>query len=293
MTTLFALPELRAPRNDYLRIAFVLSLAIHAAVLSLHFSPPPAPPDPAERPLEVTLVNARSEVAPLQAQALAQDDLMGGGYAQEKLASSPLPRTSTETADEVVLAALRQRQRELEAEQLRLYTALTSPDHVPAQRDTGVSSDATGEDGPDEQEQESLILNAQISALKERIERYNSQPRLQFTGPTTRSVNYAEYVEAWRKKIELLGTEHYPDEARGKVYGSLQLTVYIRKDGSLDRIEIDRPSSHAILNLAASRIVQLAAPFAPLPPAIARETDILAITRTWNFINQTLETEIP
>ncbi|NYT80135.1 TonB family protein [Alcaligenaceae bacterium] len=293
MTTLFALPELRAPRNDYLRIALVLSLAIHAAVLSLHFARQPAPPAPTERPLEVTLVNARSEVAPLQAQALAQDDLMGGGYAQEKLASSPLPRTSVESADEIVLAALRKRQMELEAEQLRLYTALSSSEHMRSLHDAAISSDTAGNDGSDEHEQESLILNAQISALKERIERYNSQPRLQFTGPTTRSVDHAEYVEAWRKKIELLGTEHYPDEARGKVYGSLQLTVYIRKDGSLDRIEIDRPSNHAILNLAASRIVQLAAPFPPLPPAIAEETDILAITRTWNFINQTLETDIP
>lgn len=294
MTTLFALPELRAPRNDYLRIALVLSLAIHAAALSLHFSQAPPAAVPAEQPLEVTLVNARSEVAPVQAQALAQHDLMGGGDAPHKeLASSPLPRTSIESADEIVLAALRKRQMELESEQLRLYTALSSTDFVPARRDAADSPDAAGEDGADDQDQESVILNAQISALKERIEKYNAQPRLQFTGPTTRSVEHAEYVEAWRRKIELLGTEHYPDDARGKVYGSLQLTVYIRKDGSLDRIEIDRPSNHAILNLAASRIVQLAAPFPPLPPAIADEADILAITRTWNFINQALETHIP
>src|SRR5690606_9777760 len=151
----------------------------------------------------------------------------------------------------------------------------------------------SAEPGMDELEQDSLVLNAQISAIKERIERYNAQPRRQFTGPSTKAVEYAEYVEAWRKKIELLGTEHYPAEARGKLYGSLQLTVYIRRDGSLERIEIDRPSSHAVLNLAASRIVQLAAPFAPLPPSMAARTDVLAITRTWNFVNQKLETATP
>src|SRR5690606_18812402 len=116
---------------------------------------------------------------------------------------------------------------------------------------------------------------------KERIEQYNAQPRRQFSGPSTQAVDYAEYVEAWRKKIELLGTEHYPAEARGKLYGSLQMTVYIRQDGSLEKIEITRPSEHAVLNLAATRIVQLAAPFAPLPASIARDTDIFAITRTW------------
>src|SRR3546814_161195 len=139
--------------------------------------------------------------------------------------------------------------------------------------------------GADARHQESLILNARISALKERIERYNTQPRRQFTGPSAKAVDYAEYVEAWRKKIELLGTEHYPDEARGKVYGSLQLTVYIRRDGSLERIEIDRPSNYPILNLAASRIVQLAAPFPPLPPAIAARTDVLAIDRKSTRLN--------
>src|SRR3546814_13992754 len=90
--------------------------------------------------------------------------------------------------------------------------------------------------GTDNRHQESVILKARISALKERIERYNAQPRREFVGPSAQEVDYAEYVEAWRKKIELLGTEHYPDQARGKVYGSLQLTVYIRRDGSLERI---------------------------------------------------------
>src|SRR5690606_18706368 len=154
-------------------------------------------------------------------------------------------------------------------------------------------SNMSADTGFDDLDQESLVLNAQISALKERIERYNAQPRRHFTGPTTKAVDYAEYVEAWRKKIELIGTEHYPDQARGKVYGSLQLTVHIRKDGSLDRVEIERPSPEPILNLAASRIVQLAAPFAPFPPSMAEKTDILAITRTWNFVNQKLETLVP
>lgn len=285
-------PGLHAPRNDYLRIALVLSLAIHAAALTVHFVAPPAPP-PQSSTLEVTLVNARSEAAPIQPRMLAQNALNGGGEAAVGQAASPLPRTAAESADEVVLAALRKRQEELEAEQERLFTQLMSEQKTRPERKQPDLFEQSNDPGADSRHQESLILNAQISALKERIERYNAQPRRQFTGPSTKAVDYAEYVEAWRKKIELLGTEHYPEQARGKVYGSLQLTVYIRRDGSLERIEIDRPSSHAVLNLAASRIVQLAAPFAPLPPAIAARTDVLAITRTWNFVNQTLETATP
>jgi protein TonB len=69
--------------------------------------------------------------------------------------------------------------------------------------------------------------------------------------------------------------------------------VNIRKDGTLESIEVNRPSEHAILNLAAQRIVQLAAPFPPFPPDLARRIDVLAITRTWNFIDNKLDTETP
>jgi protein TonB len=44
-----------------------------------------------------------------------------------------------------------------------------------------------------------------------------------------------------------------------------------------------RSSGHDVLDQAAVRIVQLAAPFAPFPPDIAAETDVLDITRTWQF----------
>jgi protein TonB len=283
---------LHMPRNDYLRIALVLSLAIHAAALTVHFVNPPARP-PQTSTLEVTLVNARSEAEPIQPKILAQNPLNGGGESDKGVAASPLPRTAAESADQVVLAALRKRQEELETEQQRLFTQLLSEQKTRPERKQPDLFEQSNDPGADVRHQESLILNAQISALKERIDRYNAQPRRQFTGPSAKTVDYAEYVEAWRKKIELLGTEHYPDEARGKVYGSLQLTVYIRHDGTLERIEIDRPSTHAVLNLAATRIVQLAAPFPPLPPAIAARTDVLAITRTWNFVNQTLETATP
>ena len=68
-----------------------------------------------------------------------------------------------------------------------------------------------------------------------------------------------------------------------KLYGNLLVTVSIKSDGSVDRVEINRPSGHRILDAAVLRIVQLAAPFAAFPPDIARDTDILSITRVWTF----------
>ena len=284
--------QIRGDRDDHLGIALLISIAVHAALLAVHFSAPPAAIAP-EPTLEVTLLNVKGDMPAAQPQILAQHDFSGGGDSESGVASTPLPLTATGTPDEIVLAALLKRQKELEAEQERLFTLLQASSTAPSSGETRDPGEAAPETGEDELQQESAIVNARIAALRERIERYNARPRQQFVGPSAASVPQARYVEAWRQKIELLGTEHYPQEARGKIYGSLQLTVYIRRDGSLARVEIDRPAEHPVLNQAALRIVQLAAPFPPLPPELARDTDILAITRTWHFTHEQLETRQP
>ncbi|HEU0229797.1 MAG TPA: TonB family protein [Burkholderiaceae bacterium] len=273
-----------------MRVALPISLALHAALLAVRFSSPP-PPAPEASTLEVVLVNARTKAAPIKPRLLAQNTLNGGGPATSGYSASPLPRTTEDqTANQVVLAALRQRQARLEKEQKQLFTLLVDRQKtLLAQIERDVPDDST-DAGEDERTQEALVVNAQISALKAAIQRYDARPRQRFVAPSTQAVPYAKYVEAWRKKIELLGTEHYPEQARGKVYGKLRMTVYIKKNGELLRVEIDQPSSHPILNSAAKRIVQLAAPFAPFPPALAKNTDVLAITRTWHFVNSELTT---
>ncbi len=284
--------QIRGRRDDHLGIALLISIAVHAALLAVHFSGPPAAA-PRETTLEVTLLNVRGDMAPVRPQVLAQHDFSGGGTAQAGVASGPLPLTATDTPEQIVLAAMLQRQRELEAEQERLLTLLQARETANRVGEATETSQAPADIGEDELQQESVLVNAQIAALRDRIERYNARPRQHFVGPSAASAPQARYVEAWRQKIELLGTEHYPLEARGKIYGSLQLTVYIRPDGSLQKVEIDRPAQQAVLNQAAMRIVQLAAPFPPLPPELARDTDVLAITRTWHFTRDQLETRTP
>ena len=73
------------------------------------------------------------------------------------------------------------------------------------------------------------------------------------------------------------------EAARGKLYGSLVLTIAILADGSVQRIDVNRSSGHKVLDDAAKRIVQMASPYAAFPPDIRRDTDVLEITRTWYF----------
>jgi len=77
---------------------------------------------------------------------------------------------------------------------------------------------------------------------------------------------------------------NYPEAARQmKLYGNLILTVSIRADGSVERVIVDRSSGRKVLDAAAVKIVEMSAPYAPFPSDIARDTDILDITRTWRF----------
>jgi protein TonB len=96
-------------------------------------------------------------------------------------------------------------------------------------------------------------------------------------------------MQAWVAKVERVGNLNYPDQARQRnLSGSLIMTVGIHIDGSIESITIQQPSGHDILDQAAQQIVQIAAPYAPLPPELTRNVDVLHITRTWKFSQGTL-----
>lgn len=282
---------LSAPAQHYLRIGIAISLLLHAGALAWRFgAPSPARPSPA--PLEIVLVNARTESTPVQPQVIAQNAVDGGGDARQGVAASPLPRTG-ESAETIVLQAMRKRQAQLEAEQMLLLSQLQASNKAGMERQPVYPwPDATAP-GEDVDDQPGLVQNARIAALAARVQAYNAQPRKAFVAPSAQASHYAAYLDAWRARIEAVGTQHYPEDARGRIYGTLQITVSVRADGSVASVEVDRPSEHAVLNQAARRIVQMAAPFLPFPPEIAREADMLVITRTWHFVNDTLETHIP
>jgi protein TonB len=112
------------------------------------------------------------------------------------------------------------------------------------------------------------------------------RPRRKFISATTKEYKYAAYMEAWRSKVERVGNLNYPDQARKQnLSGSLVLDVALNQDGSINEITIRRSSGEKILDDAAIRIVELAAPYGPFPQHIKDETDILHIMRTWQFIN--------
>jgi len=132
----------------------------------------------------------------------------------------------------------------------------------------------------------SFALASLDAELQQKLETHAKRPRQKFISANTQEYRYAAYMEAWRAKVERIGNLNYPDEARQKqLSGALLLDVALRPDGSVIEILVRRSSGHKVLDDAAVRIVELAAPFAPFPDDIAREIDVLHVTRTWKFLN--------
>ncbi|MHB1676447.1 MAG: energy transducer TonB, partial [Sulfuriferula sp.] len=124
-------------------------------------------------------------------------------------------------------------------------------------------------------------LEAQIS---QDYEAYQKRPHKVFIGARTREYVFARYIEDWRIKVERIGNQNYPDAAKEqRLYGTLQLTVSIKADGSLDDVEVTRSSGSPILDAAAVNIVREAAPYSAFPEDMRKKADVVSITRTWTF----------
>jgi protein TonB len=112
----------------------------------------------------------------------------------------------------------------------------------------------------------------------------SSLPRREFISANTREYEFASYMSAWVSKVERVGNLNYPSELRQRqLHGDLILTVGIHQNGTVESIDVKRSSGVPEIDRAAINIVQMAAPYAPLPDNITDRVDILHITRTWRF----------
>lgn len=272
-----------------LRVAVLVSVLLHVLVIfGVAFkAPKPWLPQHQSESMDVVLVNAKSDTKPIRADAYAQHNLDGGGNTQEKArAASPLPVTrSYKERHEITAAQRRVQQLEQEAKHLMAQsrptpvTVPTAPPHPERQQQ---------QPSPAPNLSDIMQRSLQIARLEAQISKdwnsYQTRPRHRYIGARTQEFRFARYVEDWRQKIQRIGELNFPQTVRDHgLYGSLVVTVSIKADGSLDGVQIDRSSGNKLLDEAAVHIVKLAQPFAPFPPDISKDTDILSITRTWTF----------
>ena len=248
-------------------IAVAFSVLAHASLLAIRFAAPDAfRLQPADPGLEVILVNAKHERAPVKAEALAQANLDGGGNAEGGRAQSPLPDLKRiENGDSI--KALQRRIAELEERQKNVLTRVAPSNHASApvaERDKP-DPNRTGADNVDS----TRAIARMAAEITQRISDENKRPKKTFISPSTREVGYAMYYKTMQKRVEEVGTLNFPQQNGNKLYGELVVYIPVFQDGSLYDKEggprIERSSGNPALDKAALAIVRRAAPFGKFP----------------------------
>lgn len=303
-------------KSTVMGVAIWVSILVHVTVLSIQFQPELKRFKDQLPTLEVMLVNSKTKEAPTKADVLAQANLDRGGNtdADRKMKTAlPSPQQKTQevkmqpnaeahssakSAQNKAEETKSQKQvQELEKQAQELMTQIKAMQQVQSSPTLEAAA------AEPEQAEQRTKLNTKLDAhdliasakeidrlealIAKQQDEYQKRPKRKFIGARTQEYRFAMYVESWRQKVERIGNLNYPQAARDqKVYGSLQMTVSIKSDGSIESIKINRSSGQKLLDDAAIRIVELSAPFAEFPKDIKSDTDILSITRTWTFTQE-------
>lgn len=225
------------------------------------------------------LVNASSKDAPKKASMIAQVQLNGGGNLDEKgwTPSSPLERNQTAISLQKKISEGTDEKsvEKLESEIAQLMTQAKAS----AWKASDIPKNAA--------KREAMDIDKMAIDLAARIDKqaqaYASRPKKVFIGLQASQSDLAVWIEAWQRKIEGVGNALYPEQAQGKVRGTLILTAGVRKDGRVESIKIDRSSGHQLLDDSAMKIMEMSGPFEPFDSGVSKRIDVLYITRQWKF----------
>ena len=263
-----------------LQIALGLSVLAHGAMLTVRFVDPEAFNRVfSETPLEVILVNARSDEKPDKATAIAQASLAGGGDLEKGRATSPLPPSEFRAIGDATEDA----QREVEAMQAQQMMLLTQIKQqlaampLPDPRNSGNPSEVAARE-----EKRKQLVNL-LAEIERRVNEENARPKKRYISPATREAAYAAYVDALRRRIEQRGTENFPEAAGKKMYGQLTMLVTVNFDGTIVSTEIVESSGNALLDRRAQAIVRSIGSFGRFTEAMRKQTDQIALPSRFKF----------
>jgi periplasmic protein TonB len=274
-----------------LHIALGISLAVHGLLLTVRFVDPEAFNRVFhDTPLEVILVNARTNERPDKAQAIAQTSMAGGGEADKGRATTPLPPSAlSEAGDSVEEAAARQIQSLQEQQNLLLAQVKNQLAALPPP-DPNRPSTETERLAEEEKRKRLIKLLAEI---ERRINMENARPRKRYISPSTREEVYAVYYDKVRRAIEDKGTENFPHAGGKKLYGQLSMLITINFDGKILGTEIVVSSGNKTLDRRAELIAASAGPFGPFNDTLRARAEQIVLSSRFNFTrDETLETKL-
>ena len=315
--------QIRPGPQDRLGLTISIAILVHALIIfGISFTKEERP-STRMNTMEIVLINQETKM-PEESNVLAQKNLEGGGETEEIFESSTsikpnlsksneqiieqpniqeelLQSYNVETSEAEIPEILDINKENIETittenienEIIDLVSEKQKPDFVYEKLDETNTEKKIAKKTPppiiptsDELLSNSFeIASSNIEVRRDMIEK-TQRPRKKFISASTKEYEYAAYMDAWRRKVERVGNLNYPEEAKKlNLSGSLQLDVALNKDGTINQITIRRSSGEKVLDDAAIKIVELAAPYAKFPKNIENQVDILHILRTWQFIN--------
>ena len=266
-----------------LQWALAVSVGVHALLLTVRFVDP-------ERfnrvfqdtPLEVILVNAKSNERPDKAKAIAQASLAGGGDAEKGRATSPLPSEAIarlgdapEDQEERRLQELKEKQNQILTQVRERLANLPPPDLLATNADQASV----------ERERQRQALVKLLAEIEKRINDENARPRKRYISPSTREEVYAVYYDALRRKIEDKGTSNFPEAAGRKLYGALTMVITVNYTGTVLNAEVVQSSSNTTLDRRAQAIVK-SLEFGRFNDAMRRRADQIVVVSRFRFTRE-------
>jgi len=277
-----------APVKDRLTTTLFLAALFHGIViLGVTFAAPRSGGSPTPT-LEVLLLTGPDVKAAdnLTAQYLAQRNQVGTGTTDDRVRPAN-PASSVVAASQDGVADGNG------SEYREAVSGERSTEFVSARSDRSEVSFRSGENNPAQRAEAPLALaptnpspiatNATDTSLRLRGRQDGQYEVI----PNTRESKIAPYLDAWRRKIERLGTMNFPQIARqrGAVTGNPVLEVAISADGKLVSSIVRRSSGRKDLDQAAQSILRLASPFDPFPADLRKQYDELRFAYEWQFLD--------
>jgi len=128
-------------------------------------------------------------------------------------------------------------------------------------------------------------LEQGIAALEQQVRQIEALQRVQLPARQVRELPIAAlkaYVERVRRRIELHGDQHVPEENGQPLYGATDIAFTLRADGTLAHLQVQRATPRA-LGLQTALLLQQLAPFEPFPRSVAAKVERISFIRSFRF----------
>jgi len=272
--------------NDRLMTAFFVAILMHGVlILGVSFEADDFNYVGNEQ-LEVVLINGTSdELEPENANYYAQANQQGSGNTEEQVRASSTPSQNDLINNLGLKDQQSVRETELVADEaMRQYLAARKSDKrsvlIQVKPEVAVANKRM--------QARLMMVGEQILAPQdEKLNRNQisaNNERELVVSINAKEINLANYIGAWRNKVERIGSLNYPRELLQKNRKrSPVVEVSISRSGAIRSAKILRTSGSASTDQAALRILRLAAPYDPFPEELAVGNDVLTFAYEWHF----------